>query len=235
MIKMDFIAIIPARGGSKRLPGKNIKLFDGLPLISYAIKLALSNSKISKVIVSTDDDEIARVAQQYGAEIIRRPEEIAGDTATTTSALKHVLETVYDNPNLPNAVITLQVTNPLRSEKLLEECISTFEREFNTIDSVITVSENKHKLGEIENNRFSPTLYNLEQRSQDLKKYYFENGQIYITKSDIILEKESVFGDEVFPIVVNDLFSTIDIDTLEDFELGEIVYQKYKNKLNYSL
>ena len=232
---MNFIAIIPARGGSKRLPGKNIKLFDGLPLISYAIKLALSNKKISKVIVSTDNDEIARVAQQYGAEIIRRPEEIAGDTATTTSALKHVLETIFDSNDLPQGVITLQVTNPLRSEKLLNDCIEEFEKEYKKIDSVITVSENKHKLGEIENNRFTPTLYNLEQRSQDIKKYYFENGQIYITKSTVILEKESVFGDEVYPIIVNDIFSSIDIDTLEDFELGEIVYQKYKSKLNYSL
>jgi CMP-N-acetylneuraminic acid synthetase len=232
---MNFIAIIPARGGSKRLPGKNIKLFDGLPLISYAIKLALSNKKISKVIVSTDDDEIARVAQQYGAEIIRRPKEIAGDTATTTSALKHVLETIFYSYELPQGVITLQVTNPLRSEKLLNDCIEEFEKEYKKIDSVITVSENKHKLGEIENNRFSPTLYKLEQRSQDIKKYYFENGQIYITKSTVILEKESVFGDEVYPIIVNDIFSTIDIDTLEDFELGEIVYQKYKSKLNYSL
>jgi CMP-N-acetylneuraminic acid synthetase len=230
---MDFIAIIPARGGSKRLPGKNIKLFDGLPLISFAIKLAFSNKKISRVIVSTDDDNIAEVAKQYGAEICRRPKELANDTATTTSALKHVLETTFTKSNLPKGIITLQVTNPLRSEKLLNDCIDTFEHEFDSIDSVITVSENKHKLGEIENNRFSPTLYNLEQRSQDLKKYYFENGQIYITKSNVILEKESVFGDAVYPMIVDDIFSSIDIDTLEDFELGEIVYQKYKSKLNY--
>lgn len=232
---MDFIAIIPARGGSKRLPGKNIKLFDGLPLISYAIKLALSNKKISRVIVSTDDDKIAKIAQDYGAEICIRPEELANDTATTTSALKHVLDTLFDNNNKSLGVITLQVTNPLRSEKLLSDCIDVFEQEYHNIDSVITVSENKHKLGEIKNNRFSPSLYNLEQRSQDIKKYYFENGQIYITKSEVILEKESVFGDEVFPIIINDLFSTIDIDTLEDFELGEIVYKQHKNKLNYSL
>jgi CMP-N-acetylneuraminic acid synthetase len=230
---MNFIVIIPARGGSKRLPGKNIKLFDGIPLISYAIKLALSNKKISKVIVSTDDDNIEKVAQQFGVDICRRPKELSDDISTTSSALKHVIETSFSNSKLPEGIITLQITNPLRTEKLLNECINIFEREYNYIDSVITVSENKHKLGLIENNRFTPSLYKQGQRSQDIKKYYFENGQIYITKSKIILEKDCVFGDEVYPMIVNDIFSTIDIDTLDDFELGEIIYKKYKSKFNY--
>ncbi|MBL7918686.1 MAG: acylneuraminate cytidylyltransferase family protein [Bacteroidia bacterium] len=229
---MKYIAIIPARGGSKRLPGKNIKLFCGKPLIYYSIIAAAKSIGISNVFVSTDDEKIATVAKEYGANIIMRPVELASDTSTTTSALQHVLSKMQPG-DYPNAVITLQPTNPLRKISLIESAIRIFEQQKENVDSVITVSENKCKLGKIENGLFEPVSYSLEQRSQDISKLYFENGLIYITKSEVIQKKESVFGEKIYPFITEDLFGDVDIDTLQDFELGELIFNKYKNEFNF--
>jgi len=230
---MNYVAIIPARGGSKRLPGKNILEFASFPLIYYSIKYALNCSRISKVYVSTDDDEIAQIAIKYGAEVIFRPEILATDTATTTSVLEHVIIEIQKKDIKPNGIVTLQVTNPLRTKELIEDGLDLFEKEYDTLDSVVSVSLNKHKLGEIDNDYFFPTLYKREQRSQDIKKYYYENGMLYISKTSVILEQGSIFGDRVKPLITNSLFSSIDIDTLDDFQLGELIFEKYKKTFNY--
>jgi len=229
---MKYIAIIPARGGSKRLPGKNIKLFCGKPLIYYSIIAAAKAIGINNVYVSTDDEKIADVAKEYGATIIMRPTEIASDTATTTSALQHVLSQIQINDH-PDAVITLQPTNPLRKTDLIKNAIKIFEQQKKSIDSVITVSENKCKLGKIESGLFEPVSYNLEQRSQDLSKLYFENGLLYITRAEVIQKKESVFGEKIHPFITEDLFGEVDIDTQLDFELGELIFNKYKHEFNF--
>ena len=230
---MNYVAIIPARGGSKRLPGKNIREFASFPLIYYSIKYALNCSRISKVYVSTDDDEIAQIAIKYGAEVIFRPEILATDTATTTSVLEHVIIEIQKKDIKPNGIVTLQVTNPLRTKELIEDGLDLFEKEYDALDSVVSVSINKHKLGEIDNDYFVPTLYKREQRSQDIKKYYYENGMLYISKTSVILEQGSIFGDRVKPLITNSLFSSIDIDTLDDFQLGELIFEKYKKTFNY--
>lgn len=230
---MKYIAVIPARGGSKRLPGKNIKEFCGKPLIYYSIVSAIRCKSIDSVFVSTDDLEIAEVATRYGAEVIIRPDSLSTDTSTTSSVLCHVLNHLDALGFNPEAIVTLQVTNPLRSINLIENAIKIFEEKKDSIDSVITVSENKHKLGKILNGYFKPFFYNLEQRSQDIEKLYFENGLLYITKSVIVLQNESVFGDKVHPFITDNIFGMIDIDTLSDFELGELVFEKYKQEFNF--
>jgi CMP-N-acetylneuraminic acid synthetase len=230
---MNYIAVIPARGGSKRLPGKNIRFFGSYPLIYYSIKYALNCPMISKVYVSTDDDEISNLSMSYGAEIIRRPDELSTDTATTTSVLIHVLNELAKKKIKVDGVVTLQATNPLRTKDLIIDGLNLFEANFNLIDSVVSVSENKHKLGEIVNGFFHPTLYKREQRSQDLRKYFYENGLLYISKTSVLLEQESIFGEKVLPIVSNSLFSSIDIDTIEDFELGQMLFEKYKKTFDY--
>lgn len=229
---MKYAAIIPARGGSKRLPGKNIKLFCGKPLICYSIIAAAKAIGINNVFVTTDDEKIAVVAKEYGATVIMRPAELASDIATTTSALQHVLSRLQAN-EYPDAVITLQPTNPLRKADLVKDVIKIFEQQKESVDSVITVSENKCKLGKIENGLFQPVSYSLEQRSQDLSKLYFENGLLYITHSEVIQKKESVFGEKIYPFITEDLFGEVDIDTQLDFELGEMIFDKYKQDFNF--
>ncbi len=160
---MKTIAIIPARGGSKRLPNKNIMLLGGIPLLAHSILYAKANSEIiDEIYVSTDDENIKKIALQYGAKVIDRPENISGDFEPTASALKHVIENTDEVEN----VILLQPTNPLRPENLLREAFTIFQE--NNCDSLFTVSPNRHKLGKITNQKFEPFNYTIGQRSQDL-------------------------------------------------------------------
>lgn len=231
---MSYIAIIPARGGSKRLPGKNIKLFGNHPLIAYSIERALRSSYISEVYVSTDDDEIAGIAKYYGASVIMRPETLSSDTSTTSSALTHTLQQIIRGGFNPKGIVTLQATNPLRDAGLIDACINVFEENETDIDSLITVSENKHKLGRLNNGFYEPATYKPEQRSQDMEVLYFENGQLYITKPEVLLD-DNIFGKRVFTYITQGLYTTVDIDTIEDFEIGEILLEKYKQHLDFKL
>lgn len=223
-MKNKTIAIIPARGGSKRLPEKNIKLLDGLPLIAHSILFAKANSDIiSDIYVSTDDEKIKEIAIQYGAKVIDRPAELSGDFEPTVSALKHVLSTIEPVEN----VVLLQATNPLRPTNLLKEAFGFFLN--NNDDSLFTVTQNHQKFGKITNNKFSPFNYEIGQRSQDLEPLYFENGLLYISKSKLILE-DIIISEKAFPLLVNHPFATIDIDTQEDFDYADYLLKKYNTK-----
>lgn len=220
---MKTIAIIPARGGSKRLPGKNLMLLGGLPLIAHSILYAKANSNvIDAVFVSTDDPEIKKIALEYGAEVIDRPAHLAGDHEPTVTAMKHVLESLETKPE---TVILLQPTNPLRPEKLLQQAFELYKKE--NCESLFTVTRSHHKLGKIENNKFVPFNYKPGQRSQDLEPLYFENGLLYICKSDLILE-ETIISENAHPLLVEHVFAGVDIDTAEDFDYAEYLYQKNK-------
>ncbi|RXR17752.1 acylneuraminate cytidylyltransferase family protein [Flavobacterium amnicola] len=210
------IVIIPARGGSKRLPEKNIKLLNGIPLVAHSILYAKANSEIiEEVYVSTNDEKIKEIALLYGAKIIDRPAELSGDLEPTASALKHVLQ----NINEVNNVILLQPTNPLRPANLLQEAFEVFLK--NDCDSLFTVSRNHQKFGKIEANRFIPFNYKIGQRSQDLDPLYFENGLLYISKAKLILNKDTITSENAFPLIVDHPFVNVDIDTQEDFNYAE--------------
>ncbi len=220
---MKTIAIIPARGGSKRLPGKNLMSLGGLPLIAHSILYAKANSNfIDAVFVSTDDSEIKKTALEYGAEVIDRPTHLAGDNEPTVTALKHVLQSLEIKPE---TVILFQPTNPLRPEKLLQQAFEIYEKE--NCESLFTVTRSHHKFGKIENNSFVPFNYKPGQRSQDLEPLYFENGLLYICKSDLILE-ETIISEKTYPLLVEHAFAQVDIDTAEDFDYAEYLYQKNK-------
>ena len=148
------IAIIPARGGSKRIPEKNIQIFGGLPLMVHSILYAQKNSDIiDDIYVSTDNDEIKIIALQYGAKVIDRPASLSGDLEPTITALIHALEYI-DNDEIEN-IILLQPTNPLRPENLLKETFSLYQNE--NLDSLFTVSRNYQKLHV--DHRFDHQLY----------------------------------------------------------------------------
>lgn len=216
------IAIIPARGGSKRLPSKNIKLFNGIPLIAHTIQYALDNADIiDDVYVSTDSESIKEVAKKYAANVVIRPKELSGDFEPTVTALKHVLTTLNDDIE---SVILLQATNPLRPVSLLAEAFNTFKE--SKAESLFTVSRDHKKLGKINKHKFEPFNYKIGQRSQDLEPLYFENGLLYITSASLI-KKEIIFNEASFPFVVNHKFAAIDIDTQEDFDYAEYILKNY--------
>lgn len=207
------IAIIPARGGSKRLPGKNVKLLGGLPLIAHSINYAKANPQIIDAIyVTTDDAQIKQTALQFGAKVIDRPGHLATDLEPTVSALRHVLESL---PEKIDNVVLLQPTNPLRPENLLREAFALFQEEQR--DSLFTVTRNHQKFGKISQGNFQPFNYEPGQRSQDLEPLYFENGLLYICQSALILS-DKIISEQAFPLVVDHPFANVDIDTEADFD-----------------
>ena len=218
---MRNIAIIPARGGSKRLPFKNNLLFGGIPLIAHSILYAQQNKDIvDEIYVSTDDEAIKKIALHYGAQVIDRPEQLSGDLEPTITAVQHVLETISE---AVDTVILLQPTNPLRPEKILKEAFESYS--MSDADSLFTVTRNHQKLGKISNHCFEPYNYTIGQRSQDLEPLYFENGLLYISKAKLIREGK-IFSENSIPYEVNHIFASIDIDTQDDFDYAEYLYQK---------
>ena len=219
---MKNIVIIPARGGSKRLPNKNIKLLGGIPLLIHSIAYAKKNQDIvDEIYVSTDDPLIKKIALEQGVRVIDRPVNIAGDLEPTITALQHVLESIeHEVAN----VIVLQPTNPLRPENLLKEAFAKFISSEST--SLFTVSRNEDKLGTIVQDRFIPFNYEVGQRSQDLAPLYFENGLLYICQAKQIV-KGAIINEDSYPYLVNHIFSKVDIDTQDDFDYAEYLFQKF--------
>jgi CMP-N-acetylneuraminic acid synthetase len=219
---MKNIAIIPARGGSKRLPQKNIKLLDGFPLLSFSILFAQANSEIiDEIYVSTDDEDLKNIALKYGAKVIDRPKDLSGDLEPTVSALKHVLQSI--DSEVDNVVL-LQATNPIRPKNLLKEAFEVYQKENS--NSLFTVSRNHKKFGKITDQKFIPYNYKIGQRSQDIEPLYFENGLLYITKASLILE-DIIISEDAFPFEIDHIFASVDIDTQEDFDYAEYLYHKH--------
>jgi len=218
---MKTIAIIPARGGSKRLPNKNILSLGGIPLIAHSILYAQKNKVIiDEIYVSTDDAAIKKIALDYGAKVIDRPENLSGDFEPTVSSLKHVLESIEGTVE---NVVLLQATNPLRPQNLLAAAFEVYQK--GNYDSLFTVSRNHQKLGKIVENKFQPFNYAIGQRSQDLEPLYFENGLLYISKASLISEN-SIISKTAYPLEVNSIFANVDIDTQEDLDYAEYLFNK---------
>ncbi|MDC1327644.1 acylneuraminate cytidylyltransferase family protein [Ulvibacter sp.] len=215
---MKTIAVIPARGGSKRLPNKNILMLGDLPLIAHSILYAKANSHIiDDIYVTTDDAAIKKIALSYDVNVIDRPTAISGDFEPTVSAIKHVLETINATVD---TVILLQPTNPLRPKTILESCFNVYNEK--SCDSLFTVSQNEYKLGKIENDEFKPFNYKPEQRSQDLEPLYFENGLLYIVNSRCVL-KDEIITTNAFPYKMNHIYEHVDIDTQADLDYAQYV------------
>ena len=213
---MKYVALIPARGGSKRLPRKNILPLAAKPLIVHSIDYARSEGV--PVYVSTDDPEIKDISIQFGAQVIDRPVELASDYATTASVLQHTALWLIDNGVDFDYIIILQATNPLRPKGILKEAIEIVENE--RPNSLMSVNSILRKQGRIVDNRFEPMNYYFGQRSQDMETWYYENGLIYFTSKEKSLDG-IVITPDVRPFVCEHIFGEIDIDTLDDFHKAE--------------
>ena len=209
---MKNVAIIPARGGSKRLPDKNMMLLDGIPLLAHSILFAQKSNVIDEVYVSTDSEKIKAIAREYHANVIDRPESLSGDHEPTSSAVQHCLENI---PHTVENIFLLQPTNPLRPAGLIEDAFTAFQQQ-NT-DSLITVTRNHQKFGRIDQGKFVPYNYEPGQRSQDLEPLYFENGLLYISTAKLIKDGR-IFSENAYPFIIDHVFGHIDIDVLEDFD-----------------
>jgi len=226
------VAIITARGGSKRLPGKNILYLQGKPLIAWTIEAALNSDFIDDVIVSTDDHAIAQTAREYGAQVpFLRPIELSSDTARSIDVILHTLDTLeclhqkkYDH------AILLQPTSPLRDKEDIDSAIYYFFD--RNSDSVISVCEMEHSpiwsntLNESKSMKnFIPDHYN-NMRSQDLPPYYRINGAFYMAKTAILREHETFFLRENIYAYLMSQEHSVDIDTQLDFMIATALLQK---------
>ncbi|MDB9972525.1 pseudaminic acid cytidylyltransferase [Oceanospirillaceae bacterium] len=222
------IAIIPARGGSKRIPRKNIKNFHGKPLIAYSIEAALNSKVFDRVIVSTDDSEIAEVAKKYGAEVpFMRPEDISNDYATTMDVIKHALSWFTENHQSVAYACCIYATAPfISSEALIRGLSALVEGDFNyafsatsfpfPIQRALMLSQD----GSTE--MFMPE--HLNTRSQDLDQAYHDAGQFYWGKTTAFLNKEPIFSNASYAVILPR--NTVqDIDTLEDWSNAESMYE----------
>lgn len=226
IILKKILALIPARGGSKGIPNKNIKLFNGRPLIEWSIKLALQSKLISKIVVSSDSLKILNISKKLGADIILRPKNISGDNATTESAILHCIK--YFN-NEFETIVLLSPTSPLRKKKDIDNAIKFFNR--NKLDSCFSGAEltdflvwNYDKIKK----KYKSINYDFKNRGvrQNRKPGYVENGSIYVFKSSLIEKKKNRIGGK-FGIFNMDFWQSFELDSKNDWKLLETVHKNY--------
>lgn len=221
------VAIIPARGGSKRIPRKNIKLFYGKPLIVYSIEIALKSKLFDKIIVSTDDEEISKIAKENGAEVpFIRPRELSDDYTGTGEVIEHTLNWLEEKGEKYDFCCTIYATAPFLQEKYLIEGYeklknSTAKYAFSCTSMPFPIQRTFKITQDNRCKMFWPE--NFMKRSQDLEEAYQDAGQFYWTNLNI-KSKEITFGKDSIPIVLP-RYLVHDIDTLEDWKRAEIIYQ----------
>jgi len=232
MSKKEAIAIIPARGGSKRIPRKNIRDFHGKPLISYSIEAAIKSDLFDKVIVSTDDEEIACIAKQYGASVpFIRPKEISDDFSSTKDVVNHLLEYLKSKGLNYEYICTIYATAPLLDKKFLIEGLEKLNQSsaINAFSCTTMPFPIQRTFKLIEENRcemFWPE--NFYERSQDLEEAYQDAGQFYWKKINKSTNK-NMFGEDSIGIVIP-RYLVQDIDTLEDWKRAEYMFEVIKSK-----
>jgi N-acylneuraminate cytidylyltransferase len=233
---MEVLAIIPARGGSKGLPDKNILPLNGHPLIAYSIVAGLKTPKISRVICSTDSNKIAEIARKYGAETpFIRPSEFAQDYSTDFEVFSHALEWLAINEKyVPDIVVQLRPTSPIRFTTDIEKAIESLVS-FPEIDSVRAVSEpltTPYKMWRMNKKEILQPLLNLDNNNepynsprQELPEIWAQTGTLEVIKTSTIKFKKSMTGDNILGLKI-DAETYIDIDTINSFSLAEIVMNK---------
>ena len=220
------LGMINARAGSKNVPRKNVRLLLGKPLVAYSIEVGRAVPLIDRVVVSTEDEEIAQVARSYGADVpFMRPKALASDTALQIDTIVHVVKALEEIGPRIDIVVLLQPTCPLRTVGDVEGCLDLMAR--SGADTVITVAETKyHPMGmwyRDENSRLEPyaTTEAKGYNRQDLKTIYWRTGAVYVIRREVILERNAIFGDKVCGYVVNEPRSWFNIDTELDWQLVE--------------
>lgn len=227
-------ALIPARGGSKRLPRKNVKLLGDKPLIAWSIEAAKASKYIDRVIVSTDDEEIKQVSEQYGAQVpFLRPEHLSNDHASSFDVIKHAIYFLQlDQPN--ELIVLLQPTSPLRLVSELDTALEFFIAK--NAKGIVSISETEHSpmwSNTLPENGCMSDFIRPEvqgKRSQDLPRFFRLNGSIYIYETLSLLEQAKMFFDENVYGFETSLETAVDIDTALDFLVAETIIKHWAFK-----
>ena len=232
---MKILGVIPARGGSKGVPRKNIKILGNKPLIEYTSAIALKSNYLDTVVLSSDDDEIIEIGKKLGLDVpFKRPKNLADDSATSLSVLKHVINYFEEKKQFFDAVCLLQPTSPFRTISFLESAIQKFIN--SDTDSLVSVLEVPHEYNphwtfkESTNGHLTIATgdKNIISRRQDLPKSYHRDGSIYITKTHVIKEQNSLYGNSI-AFIESSKKTYVNIDTLQDWEKAEEMLENFNN------
>jgi len=227
----NVVALIPARGGSKGIPNKNIKTINGKPLIAYSIEFALSSKKIDRVIVSTDNQKIADIAKKYGAEVpFLRPSNLATDSAPMYGTVKHLIDFLSYSKCKYKFLALLQPTSPMRLKKDFHAALNMIKDD-TTIDSIVSLEElPKHLSPEflmrINNGQIYPYIKSAKNifRRQDVSSAFIRSGQFYISRISSLSDENTIYGNKSLPYITN--HKAVNLDTLEDWELAKKLIEK---------
>jgi len=243
MKKVEILALIPARGNSKSIPRKNIREFAGYPLIAYSITAALRSKHVSRVIVSTDNEEIAAVSREFGAETpFSRPAELARDDTLDFPVFEHALLWLEENEKYtPEIIVQLRPTSPVIPVGLIDDAIEALidHPEVDSIRGVVPSGQNPYKMWHIgANGTLMPILKidglpeSFNAPRQKLPETYWQTGHIDVSRRETILGKHSISGDTIFPVIIGPAFA-IDIDTLLDWKRAERLVKEGKIDMIY--
>lgn len=230
--KPNILAIIPARGGSKGIPGKNVKLLGGKPLLEYTIESAQESRLLSRVILTSDDEAIINLAKSIGLEVpFVRPAHLATDLSGSLEVVQHALTFFKENGELFDAVCLLQPTTPFRESGSIDAAIKQFMD--SGCDSLVSVRQvpaefNPHWVFEADEKgclHIATGEKEIIKRRQELPVAYFRDGSIYLTKTEVILKQKSLYGDTIGYIVSKNK-QFINLDTPEDWERAEWILKK---------
>ncbi len=235
-MKKRYLGVIPARGGSKGIPKKNIKEMNGKPLIAYTIEAAnkaIQEQVLSRCIVSTDSNEIAEVSRRFGADVpFMRPDYLGGDTIKSVDVILHALDFLEKRGEYYDSVVTLQPTSPLRTAEDLINGIKMFDE--GSSDSLIAVYEdvkangfNYYRMGEDHQGIAEHKEHNAGIRRQDMKPMFVRNGALYISSVELLKNRRFIIGD-VPLLFVMPKERSIDVDSVMDFEYIDFLMKRDK-------
>lgn len=225
---LNVIAVVPARGGSKGVPRKNIKLLAGKPLLTHTCSTAMKVPEIDYLLVSTDDDEIAEIARNFGANVIMRPLNLSNDSAATEPVLIHAITNTEKELGIGfDIVLVLEPTSPLRSKETITKAIEMVASGFKSILAVKKTTEN---IGLVEDGIFLPINKAAPRRRQLRDPYYIESSTIYAASVEYLRKTGTLVCDRWGAVVVAD-HEAVDINTAKDFEYVEFLMQHRSKEL----
>lgn len=233
-MKMKILALIPARGGSKGIPKKNIKMFAGKPLIAHSIEAAKGSKFVDRVVVTTDTQEIADIAKSFGADVpVLRPEEISGDKSLVMDAVIHMLDYLRDHEKYePTHVLLLQTTSPLRKASDIDEAVELFRK--READSLVSMCRTENGLYVKDENDIVESLcdgYSASTNRQMLPQCYKLDGcMIYLIETNLLRSGRSFFGGKLVGFEIP-RWRAVDLDEPEDFVVGELIYRHQEDIL----
>ena len=222
---MDILAIIPARGGSKGVPRKNVKLLNGKPLVLYSIEAAKSCELLNRIILDSDDDEILAIGDYQGIETFKRPAELAEDHIPILPVIKNQIRCIWESNHYPELTVILQPTNPFRKAITILRTIQKLQN--SDADCAVTISkvdQHPYRVRRIEGDLLKPVIEGVNPygQRQELPEMYFYNGSVIVARTDILMEQKDFYGETIVGLLI-DSIESFDIDSILEFEFADFI------------